>query len=148
METEKKEAVSVEFTMTVTTVVHPDWIEFVTGGPEGMCDIFFQNGHCGYWMMGVVHGQDVGRPELGWLAFEFAAQDRRPGGVEKAMALQAWKEGTELPPHWLRLDLDLAKRSWEEGFKKDGAEWFENGDGCTYDCAVQRALFKGEVVYG
>lgn len=137
-----------EFTLTLTvtveTMVDPGWIEFVTGGPEGYGDIFMNNGHCGYWLLGVAHHKT-----RGWLAFDFAAEDvDRPKESETKRAIAAWKAGKPLPKHWHRLDVELAKKSWEEGFKRSGAEWYENGDGDTYDNAVQRALFKGEVVYG
>jgi hypothetical protein len=128
--------------MTVQTEVDPGWIEFVTGGPEGMVDIFLQGGYCGYWMEGIDHDE-----KLGWLAYEFAAEDRHCTPKERAAATKAWRENKELPKNFHALNLELARKSWLEGVKKDGVEWYENGDGCTYDCAVQRALF-GEVVYG
>ena len=127
--------------MTVETEVDPDWVEFVTGGPEGFVDVFLQ-GYCGYWMEGIEHDA-----KLGWLAWEHADEDRHCTPKERAAASKAWHAGEKLPKGFHALNAELAKKSWIEGVKKDGLSWYEDGDGNTYDCAVQRGLF-GEVVYG
>lgn len=139
VENPKPEKVMV--TMTVDVEVDPMWVEHVTGGPEGMCDVFLQ-GYSGYWMEGIDHDE-----KLGWLAYEFAAEDRHCTKRERAQATSAWKAGQPLPKHFHALNLEAAKKTWVEGAKKYGMDWFENGDGISYDCAVQLGLL-GDVVYG
>lgn len=127
-------------TISLEVVVDPDWIELVTGGAEGFCDVFI-HGYCGTWLTRIRH--DV---MLGWLAYDYAAEDRDYTEAEVNEALVAWREGKPLPTNFYRLDLETTKKSWVAGYMKDGAEWFENGDGNVYDNAIQMALFN-EVVY-
>jgi hypothetical protein len=127
-------------TVTLQTEVVFGWIEFVTGGPEGFVDVFL-GGHCGYWLEGINH-----EPALGWLAYEFGATDRNATQSEKEEATKAWLVGAKLPEHFHALNLETAKKSWAEGVKRDGLEWYNDGDGCTYDAAMQMALL-GELVY-
>ena len=127
-------------TYTVELEVDSGWVEFVTGGPEGFVDVFL-GGHCGYWLEGIYHS------DYGWLAYEFGAEDRHATKHEKEEAIQALLDGKALPAHFYMLNMETAKKSWTEGVKRDGLEWYENGDGGTYDAALQMALL-GELVYG
>lgn len=128
-------------TVSIEMEIDPIWIEFVTGGSEGMVDVFLRD-YCGYWMEGIEHDS-----KLGWLAYEFGATDRHSNKREKESAIKAWRAGEKLPEHFHALNLDLVKKSWQEGVKKFGVTWHEDGDGNTYDCAVQLALL-GSVTYG
>jgi hypothetical protein len=127
--------------ITMQVEVDAGWIEFVTGGSEGFVDVFF-GGHSGYWMEGIEHS-----PSRGWLAYEFGAEDHHATDDEKEKAIFAFMVGDKLPEHFHALNLETAKKSWVEGVKREGLEWYENGDGCTYDCALQFALL-GSLVYG
>lgn len=140
--TEEVKTEKLTVTMTMDVEVDPGWIEFVTGGPEGMCDIFFRNGYCGYWMEGIDHESN-----LGWLAYEFAVEDRHCTEKERREATKAWKAGQPLPKNFHALNLEAAKKTWVEGCKKYGISWYENGDGITYDYAVQTGVL-GSLVYG
>jgi hypothetical protein len=126
----------------VEVTVDPDWIEFVTGGPEGFVDVFFRNGYCGYWLEGVEHD-----PKLGWLAYEHAAEDRHSTDEEKNEALAAWRKGKPLPKNFHALNVEAATKSWIAGVKRKGVGFYEDGDGEDYEVALQEALL-GEVVYG
>ena len=128
-------------TYTVELEVDSGWVEFVTGGPEGFVDVFL-GGHCGYWLEGINH-----EAALGWLAYEFGALDRHATQSEKEEATRAWLVGAKMPKHFHTLSIQTARESWTEGVKRDGLEWYENGDGGTYDAALQMALL-GELVYG
>jgi hypothetical protein len=126
----------------VEVTVDPDWIEFVTGGPEGFVDVFFRNGYCGYWLEGVEHD-----PKLGWLAYEHAAEDRHSTDEEKNEALAAWRKGKPLPKNFHALNVEAATKSWIAGVKRKGVGFYSDGDGEDYEVALQEALL-GEVVYG
>lgn len=139
--TEQTNAEKVTVTMTIDVVIDPMWIEHVTGGPEGMVDVFL-GGYSGYWLEGVEHDE-----KLGWLAYEFGAEDRHSTRKEKEAASKAWHAGEPLPKHFHALNLEAAKKSWVAGVQKYGMDWFENGDGCTYDCALQLGILN-EIVYG
>jgi len=128
-------------TVTVDMEIDPCWIEHVTGGPQAFVDVFLSS-YSGYWLEGVEHD-----PKLGWLAYEFAAEDRHSTKKEKEEASKAWRAGEKLPAHFHALNLDVVKKSWQEGVKREGMEWYENGDGSTYDCALQLALLD-EITYG
>ena len=134
--------------VTIQSTVAAGWITHVTGDAEGYSDIFMRD-YCGYWLCGVTHGRHHGDPDLGWLAYDYVNnEDRNYTDEERHNAIQAWKAREPLPNNFYALNQDLATKAWAEGVKKDGVEWFEDGDGNTYDNAVQRAIFNGEVVYG
>lgn len=138
--TKKRIVVSVE----VKVEVDPDWIEFVTGGPEGFVDVFFRNGHCGYWLEGIEHSPDS---KLGWLAYEHGSEDRHSTDEEKKKAKAAWRKGMPLPENFHALNLEAATKCWIEGVKRKGVGFYEDGDGEDYEVAIQMGLL-GKVVYG
>lgn len=139
---ENPTGVKVTVNLTVESELDSCWIEFVTGSTQGYGDIFMRDGHCGYWMMGIKHD-----PQLGWLAFEHGAEDRIPSKEEDKAAIKAWKAGEALPKHYHALNLELAKKGWAEGIKRQGVNWYESADGNDYDNMVQYALL-GQLVYG
>jgi hypothetical protein len=128
----------------MTVSIDTGWIEFITGGPEGFADIFMYE-HCGHWLRGIKHD-----PKLGFLAYDFAEnEDHNEYHLTKAerdAAIKSWLTGEKLPENFYALNLDVASKSWQEGVKKDGIDWYAEGDGNTYDCAVQIALL-GEITY-
>lgn len=132
---EKPVPAAVEVTVTVT--VDEDWIEFLTKHPD-----IFGRDYCGYWLRGVEHDD-----ERGWLVWEDDEEHRKGDEPGAAEAVAAWQAGEALPEGWYRLDRALAIKAWGEGVKRSGVDWYENGDGVAYDCAVQMALL-GEVRYG
>lgn len=139
-------------TVSASVPVDEGWVEFVTGGPEGFADVFMRD-HCGYWARGVHHRgywargvRHIGR--LGWLVYDKADDESRPTEAEYEAAATAWLAGEQLPKNYYRFDAALATKAFAEGVKKDGVDWYENGDSNDYDCAIQRALFDGKVVYG
>jgi hypothetical protein len=137
-------------TVAISVEVDPGWIDFVCGtnecgdGVEGSTDVFMTQ-YCGYWLRGIEHD-----PALGWLGFDCAAEDRYPtdDDEEVVAAITAWRAGAPLPRGFIRMDRDFALRAWAAGVRRGGARWYEDGDGITYDCAVQCAAFGGEVLYG
>jgi len=121
-------------TITVETTVDPEWVDLCTKYND-----LFIHGYCGYWMRGYARTD-----KLGWLVRESDDDDPEKAPAE---VLKAWRAGEPLPQGWHRLDIDMARKAWVEGFKRDGQSWFENGDANTYDNAVQLAML-GEVRYG
>lgn len=131
---------SEKVTVVLEVEVNQDWIEFCTK----FNDLFMYD-YCGYWMAGMEFDDD-----LGWLCFEYAGEEdprQIKQGPEYPAIVQAWRDGKILPDRWYRLDKETAKRAWVEGYKRDGLDWYENGDAITYDVAIQNALL-GEVRYG
>lgn len=133
-----------KISVTIDVEVDQDWIDYCTQ----YNDLFLTH-YCGYWMCGMEKDND-----LGWLAYEYD-----PGGPnvksirsvqnspEYSSIVEAWRAGNPLPDHWFRLDEKAAIKAFEEGVKRYGVDWYENGDATTYDVAIQMALL-GEVVYG
>lgn len=127
----------------------------------------FSRSACGYWMAGVDQDES-----LGWLVFEFEADDAitfeavraywnepkasehnpepelDPAADPVREIVALWRAGKELPKCWYRLDRAAAERAYAFGAAKHG-EGFADGtcDATDYDCAIQRALL-GEVRYG
>lgn len=126
-----------DVTVTITVKVDPEWIEFLTK----YNDIFGSPHYAGYWLYGAERDD-----RLGWLVYEHG-DERRPTERECRHARALWHAGEPLPERWYRLDRAAAIKAWAEGVKRFGAEWYENGDGPTYDVVVQMALL-GEVRYG
>lgn len=121
--------------------VDPGWIELVTE-----CNDLFMTDHCGYWLSGMAHVKNKG-----WLVHEHSdiddcasVQSKNP---EYPAILKAWKEGKPLPDGWFSLDKEMAIKAYCEGIKRDGLNWYEEGDAISYDIAIQLALL-GEVRYG
>lgn len=130
-------------TATIEVEVDPDWIEFCTQ----YNDIFMYD-YCGYWMAGMEQDN-----QLGWLVYEYDWGGNCPmlkdvrESPEYENIVAAWRDGLELPEHWFRLSEDACKRAWVEGVKREGLNWYNDGDASSYDCALQRALL-GEIIYG
>lgn len=127
-------------TVTITSTVDPDWIEFCTAGNTNL----FRGTYCGSWLFGVAHDD-----ALGWLVFEHGDRssinyDALP---QEREAVAAWREGKPLPGGWYRLDLAAAKKGWEEGVRWRGEKWYDEGDAPRYDYVIQMALL-GEERYG
>ena len=120
--------------------IDPYWIEFVTKE----CDIFATD-HCGYWMYGMERDD-----KLGWLCYlhdEEKSIRQVANHPEYSSIVDAWRAGKALPERWMRLNEETAVKAYVEGFKRGGVDWYENGDACDYDVALQKAML-GEVVYG
>jgi hypothetical protein len=109
----------------------PEWVAFLTK----YNDIFMRD-YCGYWLFGVARND-----KDGWLVFD-QGEGERPSEAEQKRVIALWKSGsrTKLPANWYRLNKAAAKRAHEEGVKRWGKDWFENGDANTYDYVVQMAL--------
>lgn len=134
---------TVSIPVTIKSEVDPEWIDLAVN-----CNDLFIYGYCGYWMCRMEWDS-----ELGHLCYEYEAGGDQPT-IREAKAspdyeniVKTWRDGEKLPEHWYRLDKDMAIKAWVEGVKRDGVEWYENGDANTYDCAVQLAML-GEIVYG
>ncbi len=123
-------------TIQIETKVDPLWIETCLSS-----DIF-RHEYSGYWACGVEFDE-----KLGWLLFEHGDEKPPPAKVP-AKVLEAWRTGRgPSQGRWHRLDRAAAIRAWEAGVRRGGERWYEDGDGSTYDVAVQMALL-GEVRYG
>lgn len=128
----------------------------------GHVDLFMM-GHCGdYWRL---IKSDYADPIKGHLAWDFEQDDAindymDEKGVEfidhlsqededayHAPAVQAWKDGKPLPPHYYAINKDVCTKAYIAGVKQHGTNWYEKGDGDDYSCAFQRAVY-GEVVFG
>lgn len=132
-------------TVTLDVEVDPIWIEFCT---SKYVDVFIY-GYCGYWMCGMEHNDT-----LGWLCYEYDWGGDEPQPIDQVREspqypaiVKSWEAGETLPPHWFRLNEELAIKAWAEGVKKYGINWFEDGDANTYDNVLQLTLL-GELVYG
>jgi hypothetical protein len=137
----------------------------IPGDWLAMCTLWsdiFSTDYIGYWARGVAQDNN-----LGWLVWEFEEDDRfkpKPGlqmfgrsfdNEDKLHkeAIQAWKAGKPLPPHYHALNREAAVKAYlamvtlprEKG--KGGLDWYENSDATSYDVAVQLALL-GELKYG
>lgn len=132
---------TVKLTTTVDTEIHPYWIEFILNDSD-----LFRTSYVGYWLAGMEHDDDKNE----WLVYEtggdigFSDVEEFP---EYAWVVQDWKDGKPLPEKWFRLDQAFVIKSWGEGFKRGGAQWYEKGDAVQYDVAIQMALL-GEIRYG
>lgn len=126
-------------TITLTVPVDPEWINFVTAEN----DLFLRN-YCGYFLRGVERTK-----ARGWLVWEDDEKCSPGKEPNRREAFKAWRAGTTLPEHWFRFDLDFAVRSYGEGVKLRGEEWYTDGqaDANTYDHVIQMTLF-GKLVYG
>jgi hypothetical protein len=125
----------VKVTAAFEVEVEQIWIDYLTKYP----DIF--GPACGYWLRGIEHD------EHGWLAWEDDEKHFRGREPDREAAIQAWKEGRQLPPYWFRIDRDAAIRAWIEGVKRWGKDWYNDVDAEREDVVVQLALL-GEIRYG
>jgi len=120
--------------VTVKTTVDPMWIEHCLS-----TDVFLHS-YSGYWAYGFAYDS-----KLGWLLFE-QGDERRPEKAPRGV-MKAWRAGEKLPEGWHRLDVAAATAAWQAGVRRSGEGWFEDGDGNSYDLALQQALL-GEIRYG
>jgi len=130
-------------TVIVEATVNPHWIEFCTNDTD-----LFRSSYCGYWLSGLVHDE-----RLGWLCCVKMELDGEPSISDIAErpdypdTVQAWVDGKPLPVGFYSVNKDIAIKAYKFGIEKSGLDWYENGDGSDYDCAIQKALFS-EVRYG
>lgn len=127
-------------TVTVEIEVPQEWIYLCTGSND-----LFRRDHSGYWAHGCERNS-----ELGWLVYVHPEEaGAPPESSEEAAAGKLWRGHGRLPPGFYQLDTNAAIRAFEEGCKRFGVGWFQDGktDATTYDVVVQLALL-GEVVYG
>jgi len=121
--------------------VDDDWLDFILNG-----DDVFRSNFCGYWLNGVLHDKN-----LGWLVHEHSNEDLFAGESAKLPefpeAVNAWKEGKELPTGWYRLNKDAAIKSFVEGYKRYGSDWNNHSESTMDDLVIQLALL-GEIRYG
>lgn len=123
----------------------------------------FMYSHCGdYWR----HlASDRSDPTKGHLAWDFEQDEKIQDYMEEKgvsfidslsqededayhkPAIEAWKAGLPLPPHYYAINKDVCTRAYIEGVKKSGTNWYENGDADDYNCAFQRAVY-GKVIFG
>lgn len=123
-------------TFEITVEVDPNWIKYLTAYND-----IFESGRAGYWLRGVDSN------ETGWLCWEDDDKCRPGEEPNLETAKYEWKLGNPLPPHWFRLDKAAAIRTWEEGVKRWGVDWYDQTDSTREDLVVQLALL-GEIKYG
>lgn len=126
--------IKVKFELEVE-VPQEEWIDFLTQ----YRDIFARN-YCGYWLRAVEWDS-----KLGWLVWEHDENWELPSNVKEVE--HNWQRGLAVPKHFYCLNEAMAIKAFEEGVKKWGEDWFENGDAGRYDFVLQLAML-GEHRYG
>jgi hypothetical protein len=123
-------------------------------------DLFMYT-HCGYYWRLVESSED---PKLGHLAWDFEEDENIQAFLDEvgvqfidhlsqedenrfhAPAIEAWKAGKPLPPHYYAINKDVCTKAYIEGVKRGGTSWYEDGDATDYDIAFQMAVY-GEHLY-
>lgn len=125
-------------TFALTVAIPEDWIRYVTRSGR----LFRWTFGIGYWARAIEQDE-----ELGHLVWNDDQKHRIGDEPHVEAALTAWRAGEKLPADYHRFDRAFALRAFEEGVKRWGVNWWENGDATSEDVAIQLAIF-GEVKYG
>jgi hypothetical protein len=102
----------------------------------------FSTNFSGFWLRGVESNL-----HLGWLCWEDDEQFAHGDEPSRKAAVHAWHAGDPLPEGWYRLNEAMALKTWNEGRKKYGVDFYEYMDSNSQDTALQLAML-GEERYG
>ena len=124
----------IKHTFTLEVEVPAWWPDYIAH-----CNDIFASIRIGYWAIAIDHDET-----RGWLAFEHGGDRHRPSDEVCARVARLWRRGEALPKYWMQIDTSVALRAWEQGVKRWGVDWHENGDASNEEVALQFALLGEE----